>query len=69
MKRVLPVAFALVLVSLPAFADSAASIPATPQSWWTFIRGGAIAAGLFLAANIAGRLWIAWRQRQAERKD
>ena len=69
MKKAVPVAFALALLCLPALADSATSIPATPPNWLTFIRGGAIAAGLFLAANIAGRLWIAWRQRQAGRKD
>lgn len=69
MKKAFYAATLLALLSLPAFADSATSIPATPPSWPTFIRGGLIAAGLFLAANIAGRLWISWRQRQAERKD
>ena len=69
MNKTLPAAIGLVLLSLPVFADSAANIPATPPSWSTFIRGGLIAAGLFIAANIAGRLWIAWRQRQAARKD
>jgi hypothetical protein len=69
MKTALPVALAFVLLSLPVFADSASNIPAIPPSWATFIRGGAIAAGLYITATIAGRLWIAWRQRQAERKD
>ncbi len=69
MKQALPVAIALILLALPALADSAAGIPATPPSWLGFIRGGAIAAGLFIAANIAGRLWIAWRRRQAERRE
>ena len=64
MKNLLLLAVALGLLAFPVFADSAASIPATPQNWGTFIRGGAIAAGLFLVANIAGRLFIAWRQRR-----
>jgi hypothetical protein len=68
MKNTLSVAIVLALLALPAFADSAANIPATPPSWAVFIRGGLVAAGLFIAANIAGRLWIAWRQRQAERR-
>ena len=69
MKKTLSVTLAFVLPSLPVFADSASNIPATPPNWLTFIRGGAIAAGLFLAASIAGRLWIAWRQRQAQRRN
>jgi len=64
MKSLLPFAIAFALFCLPAFADSAASIPATPPSWATFIRGGLIAAGLFLVANLAGGLFIAWRQRR-----
>ena len=50
-----------------AFADSAAGIPAAPKDWGVFIRNGLIAAGLWFAAMIAGRLWIAWRQRKANR--
>jgi len=69
MKNLPLIAAALGLFAFPAFADSAASIPATPPSWAAFIRGGLIAAGLFLAANVAGGLFIAWRQRQIQRKD
>ncbi len=64
MKYPLPLAIAPALLCAPAFADSSANAPATPAAWGTFIRGGLIAAGLFLAANIAGRLFIAWRQRR-----
>jgi len=58
-------AIAVILI-LPAFAwaDSAASVPAAPPSWPAFIRGGLIAAGLWFAANIAGQLWIRYRQRR-----
>jgi hypothetical protein len=56
---------AIALAASPALADSA-SIPAAPKDWGAFIRGGLIAAGLFVLANIAGRLWIAWRQRRTK---
>ena len=59
---------ALLLIALsasPVLADSAA-IPAAPKEWGAFIRGGLIAAGLYILAMIAGRLLIAWRQRKAK---
>jgi hypothetical protein len=64
-RRLAGMAIAVILI-LPAFAwaDSAASIPAIPPSWPAFIRGGLIAAGLWFAANIAGQLWIRYRQRR-----
>jgi hypothetical protein len=64
-RRLAGKAIAVILI-LPAFAwaDSAANIPATPPNWPAFIRGGLIAAGLWFAANIAGRLWIRYRQRR-----
>jgi hypothetical protein len=63
--RLFTVLFVIALATSPALADSAA-IPAVPKDWGTFIRGGLIAAGLYILALIAGRLWIAWRQRRAK---
>ena len=63
---VAPVLAAVVLAASSALADSATAIPETPRDWGTFIRGGLIAAGLYILAMIAGRLWIAWRQRKAK---
>ena len=57
--------FVIALAASPALADSAA-IPAAPKDWGVYIRGGLIAAGLYILALIAGRLWIAWRQRRAK---
>ncbi len=65
MTRLSAPLFALALAASPALADSA-SIPATPRDWGVFIRGGLVAAGLYILAMIAGRLWIAWRQRRAK---
>ena len=62
---VAPVLAAVVLAASSALADSTA-IPAEPRDWGAFIRAGLIAAGLYILANIAGRLWIAWRQRRAK---
>ena len=65
MKRLALLAFTLASVST-AFADSTAGIPAAPKDWGVFIRGGLIAAGLWFAATVAGRLWITWRQRKVK---
>jgi hypothetical protein len=61
-------AFALTDASM-ALADSTSGIPAAPKDWGVFIRNGLIAAGLWFAAMVAGRLWIAWRQRKAKPND
>jgi hypothetical protein len=60
--------FTLLNVSV-ALADSTSDAPAAPKDWGVFIRGGLIAAGLWFAATVAGRLWIAWRQRKAKTDD
>ena len=70
MKRLFAALLAFILVdSSSALADSTAGIPAAPKDWGVFIRNGLIAAGLWFAATIAGRLWITWRQRKAKTDD
>ena len=70
MKRFATALLAFILADVStAFADSASGIPAAPKDWGVFIRNGLIAAGLWFAAMIAGRLWIAWRQRKVKPSD
>jgi hypothetical protein len=63
--RLIAALLSIAMATSPALADSA-SIPAAPKDWGAFIRGGLIAAGFYVLANIAGRLWIAWRQRRTK---
>jgi hypothetical protein len=66
MRRIATAMAIAIILALPvaALADTTTGIPATPPSWPAFIRGGLIAAGLWFAANIAGQLWIRYRQRR-----
>ncbi|HEX3066745.1 MAG TPA: hypothetical protein VHQ39_14740 [Dongiaceae bacterium] len=67
MKRFFAALLAFTLIDATmAFADSTTGIPAAPKDWGVFIRGGLIAAGLWFAATVAGRLWITWRQRKTK---
>jgi hypothetical protein len=72
MSRYLAAALALLLAApalgAPAFASSSGNaMPAI--DWSHFLWGGLIAAGLWIAANIAGQLWIRWRSSRAKRPE
>ena len=56
----------MLLAGLARPASAAASTGA-PTDWGGFLRGGLIAAGLWIVANLAGHLWIRNRSNRAKR--
>jgi hypothetical protein len=57
------VAFLLSLgLALPAAAEAA-----TPIDWGHALKGGLIAAGLWIVANLLGHLWIRSRKARENR--
>ena len=56
-------ALGVLLLSLGWALPAAAETPTTID-WGTALKGGAIAAGLWIVANLLGHLWIRSRKRR-----
>ena len=56
------------LLFLLAFAQPAAADVPANIDWGQALKGGAIAAGLWIAANLLGHLWIRSRKARENRR-
>jgi hypothetical protein len=66
MKRWTIAGLTTLLISLSFALPAAADVP-TSIDWGQALKGGAIAAGLWIVANLLGHLWIRSRKARDRR--